>query len=56
MASLVKEGELVLDVTDEVVAGTLLCRDGAVFNARVRELLGLPELPPAAPDAQEGED
>jgi NAD(P) transhydrogenase subunit alpha len=59
LASLVREGELVLDAADEVVAGTLLCRDGEVLNLRVRELLGLPEPPPTAPAdsaAPEGED
>lgn len=41
LKSMLKDGELVLDMEDEVVAETLLCRDGAVVNGRVRELLGL---------------
>ena len=46
---LVKEGELTLDLEDEITAGTLLCRDGEVVHPRVRDLLGL-----TAP-AKEGE-
>jgi len=41
LKSLVKDGELVLDLEDEVTAGTLLCRDGEVVHPRVRDLLGL---------------
>ncbi|MGD9548939.1 MAG: Re/Si-specific NAD(P)(+) transhydrogenase subunit alpha [Candidatus Krumholzibacteriia bacterium] len=42
LRSLSKEGVLALDPADEVVAGTLLCRDGEVVHPRIRELLGLP--------------
>jgi NAD(P) transhydrogenase subunit alpha len=42
---LVKEGQLRLDLEDEIVRETLLTRDGEVVNARVREFFG---LPPAA--------
>ena len=42
LRSLSKEGRLNLDPADEVVAGTLLCRDGEVVHPRIRELLGLP--------------
>lgn len=41
LKSMLSDGELVLDMEDEVVAETLLCRDGDVTNARVRDLLGL---------------
>jgi NAD(P) transhydrogenase subunit alpha len=37
---LVKEGKLALDLSDEVVRGTLLTHDGAIANERVRGLLG----------------
>jgi NAD(P) transhydrogenase subunit alpha len=37
---LVKEGELVLDREDEIIAGALVCHDGEVTSARVKELLG----------------
>ena len=35
-----KDGELVFDWSDEVVAGTLLCKDGATVNAVVKQVLG----------------
>ncbi|MDA0832776.1 MAG: Re/Si-specific NAD(P)(+) transhydrogenase subunit alpha [Planctomycetota bacterium] len=39
-----KEGELKLDVTDEIVAGTLLTCDGQIVHSRVRELLSMSPL------------
>ena len=36
---LVKEGELVLDLDDEITKGTLVSRDGQVVHPRVREAL-----------------
>ena len=39
---LVKEGELAFDMEDEITAGTLVSRDGAVVHARIRDLLGTP--------------
>jgi NAD(P) transhydrogenase subunit alpha len=39
-----KEGALQLKPDDEIVAGTLLTRDGEIIHPRVRELLGLPAL------------
>jgi NAD(P) transhydrogenase subunit alpha len=42
LKSIIKEGALRLDLADEVVAGTLLTRDGEVVHPRIRELLGLP--------------
>ncbi len=49
LLSLIEDGQLKLDEADEVVADTLLCRDGEVVNSRVRELLGL--SPTTAPGA-----
>jgi NAD(P) transhydrogenase subunit alpha len=37
---IVKEGELVIDLEDEIVAATLVCRGGEIANDRVREALG----------------
>ena len=37
---LVKEGALALDLEDEITAGTLVSRDGAVVHARIRDLPG----------------
>lgn len=42
-----KEKELVIDTEDEVVAGTLICKDGEIVNARVREVLGISNEPAA---------
>jgi NAD(P) transhydrogenase subunit alpha len=56
VTSLLKDGELVLDTDDEVVAGTLLCRGGEVVHPRVRELLGLATRAPGdEPPARQGE-
>ena len=35
----IKEGELVLDWHDEVLSGSVLTRDGAIVNDRIRELV-----------------
>lgn len=37
-----KEGQLNLDMSDEVIRDTLLTRDGDVVNDRLREALGMP--------------
>lgn len=42
---LVKDGQVRMDLDDEIVRETLLTRDGEVVNARVREFF---ELPPVA--------
>ena len=36
----IKDGELVFDWDDEVVAGTLLCKDGATVHATVKQVMG----------------
>ncbi len=36
----IKEGELNIDWTDEVVAGALVCKDGATVHAMVKQVLG----------------
>ncbi|MGE0453654.1 MAG: Re/Si-specific NAD(P)(+) transhydrogenase subunit alpha [Vicinamibacteria bacterium] len=38
----VKKGELALELDDEIVRETLVCRGGQLTNARVREALGQP--------------
>ena len=45
---LIDEGELKLDLEDEITAGTLVCRDGQVLHPRVREAMGLEPLQPVA--------
>jgi H+-translocating NAD(P) transhydrogenase subunit alpha len=46
LALVVKDGKLTVDMTDEIVAGTLVARDGEVVHPRLREALGLPSLAP----------
>lgn len=41
---LVKEGELVIDLSDEITSETLLTMNGEVLNPPVREILGMPAL------------
>ena len=36
----IKDGELVFDWDDEIVAGTLLCKDGITVNAAVKQIMG----------------
>jgi NAD(P) transhydrogenase subunit alpha len=49
LKSIVKDGRLVIDLTDEVVAGTLVTKGGEVQHPLVRELAGLPALAPEPP-------
>lgn len=49
LQGMIKDGQLNIDLSDEVLRDTLLTRDGQVENARVRELLDLPAL--ESPDA-----
>jgi len=46
----IKDGELALDWDDEVLAGSVLTRDGAIVNKGVRERIEGPDAPPAEPD------
>jgi H+-translocating NAD(P) transhydrogenase subunit alpha len=41
---LVKDGQLQLNLDDEIIRETLLTKDGEVLNARVREFFSLPAL------------
>jgi len=36
----IKDGELAIDWDDDVVAGTLLCRDGVTVHASVKQIMG----------------
>jgi len=42
LKELAKDGELAIDLHNEVHAGTLLTRDGKVLHPRIRVLLGMP--------------
>ncbi|MEZ6056310.1 MAG: Re/Si-specific NAD(P)(+) transhydrogenase subunit alpha [Planctomycetaceae bacterium] len=48
LKSIVKEGKLTIDHSDEVVAGTLLTESGELVHPFARELAGLPPLPTPA--------
>lgn len=52
---LVKEGQLQLDLEDEITRETLVARGGEVVHARVRESLGLAPLSETAGASQPGE-
>ena len=41
IGNMVKDGEINVDMEDEIIADTLVTRDGDVVNPRVREILGL---------------
>jgi NAD(P) transhydrogenase subunit alpha len=41
LQNMIKDGELNIDMEDEIIRDTLITRDGDVVNARVREILGL---------------
>jgi NAD(P) transhydrogenase subunit alpha len=47
-----KENALKIDTADEITVGTLMCQDGQVVHPRLRELLGMPALAPAAVPAK----
>ena len=53
LQNMVKDGELNLNMEDQVIKETLLTHQGEVTNPRVRELLGL-EVPAAADDERSG--
>ncbi len=48
LINMVKEGRLNLNLEDEIIRETLVCHQGEVTNGRVRSLLGLPTVEPAA--------
>jgi len=51
LLEMVKDGELTIDMENEVVAGTLVARDGEVTHPRIRDILGLPALEKPEPEA-----
>lgn len=53
LKELLKEGRLDLDLENQVIADTLVTKDGEVVNNRVREGLGLPAIEPPAPPEPE---
>jgi NAD(P) transhydrogenase subunit alpha len=60
LALFVKEGNLEMDMADEIIAGTLLTDGGEIVHKMAREIFGLEPLTPvaagAAETASEGSD
>ena len=54
LQNLVKDGELRLDMEDQIIRDSLLSHQGEVVSPRVRELLGLPASVPAAEERSDG--
>lgn len=50
---LAKDGELAVDLEDEITQGTCVCHGGEVVHPRVRSLMGLEELKPAKAEPEE---
>ncbi|CAE7667871.1 pntA [Symbiodinium microadriaticum] len=48
LMNMAKEGQLDVNMEDEIVSGTIATNDGEVANARLREMLELPPLTPTA--------
>jgi NAD(P) transhydrogenase subunit alpha len=48
LQGLIQDGQVAIDLQDQVINETLLTRDGQIENGRVRELLDLPTLEPAS--------
>ena len=52
LASIVKDGKIEIDQTDEVIAGTLVTYEGQIVHPRVRALLEMPPLEPPEPEPE----
>jgi NAD(P) transhydrogenase subunit alpha len=50
LLNMVKNGQLAMNLEDEIVRETCVAHEGQVAHPKIRELLGLPEPPPAADD------
>ena len=56
LLNMVHEGNVELNLDDEIVRDTLVAHAGDVSSPRIRELLGLPALPTETPTAAEASD
>jgi NAD(P) transhydrogenase subunit alpha len=48
LQGLIQDGQVAIDLQDQVISETLLTQDGQIVNDRVRELLKLPGLEPVS--------
>lgn len=55
LLNMVKDGQLTMDMQDEIVRDTCVAHDGQVNHPRIRELLQLPPLATAEDQAEEAE-
>lgn len=46
---MIKDGRFTPDVSDDIIAGTWIVRDGEIVNERTRSAMGLPSLTPPEP-------
>ncbi len=53
LLNMVQDGELDLNLDDEIIRDTLITHDGEVINNRIREMLGLEPLPDPEPEVEE---
>jgi NAD(P) transhydrogenase subunit alpha len=53
LQGLIQDGQVAIDLQDQVINETLLTQDGQIVNGRVRELLELPALEPASESESE---
>ncbi len=51
LLNLIKDGQVALNLEDEIIRDTLVAHDGQLVNARMRDILGLEPLPEPAPKA-----
>lgn len=51
LGGLIKDGEINIDLSDEIIAGTLVTYEGQIVHPRVRSLLELPPLEPVTSEA-----
>ena len=56
LLNMVKSGQLVMNMEDEIIRDTCVAHDGQVVHARIRELLGMPPLAPVADDTAASPD
>ncbi len=56
LLNLMKDGDLHIDLDDEIIRDTLVTRDGDVVNARIRELLELEPLTSPEPEPETTDD
>ncbi|MCA9122021.1 MAG: Re/Si-specific NAD(P)(+) transhydrogenase subunit alpha [Planctomycetales bacterium] len=52
LLNLIKDGQVILNLEDEIIRDTLVGHEGQLVNARMREILGMEPLPAPDPNAE----